>query len=211
MRNNAALPSSATADTSHFPSLSDLLTRSKLTLAQRARSALGYGVNEGEGPKYFVNIQTDGPVTSDLFQHRLWLNPSKVNEWQTVVISLDAFLLLNAGTVSMAQVAMLSEGIKTVGISAVLESPQLPPAAKKHIDQSQGVVTSTTTEKDTTAATEEDQQGRRDDDGEVASSSSSSPASLARGSKRGVTHRFDLAVAGVHAVGSVEEGMDLWA
>lgn len=159
-----------------------------------------------------MNIQTDGPVTSDLFQHRLWLNPSKVNEWQTVVISLDAFLLLNSGTVSMAQVSMLKQGIRTVGISAVLEAPQLQRAAKEHIDRATGGQDGKM-EQDKRPVTAEDQEEweqRRQADAEE-TTASSAPASLARGSKRGVTHRFDLAVAGVHAVGSVEEGMDLWA
>lgn len=53
----------------------------------RAVHALGLGRKEPVGPKYFVNIQTDGPVTSDLFQHRLWLGEEEGGEWQTVVVS----------------------------------------------------------------------------------------------------------------------------
>jgi NADH dehydrogenase [ubiquinone] 1 alpha subcomplex assembly factor 1 len=53
----------------------------------RAVHALGLGRKELPGPKFFVNIQTDGPVTSDLFQHRLYLDESKGSNWQTVIVS----------------------------------------------------------------------------------------------------------------------------
>lgn len=56
--------------------------------ASRAVHALGLGRNDPPGPKFFVNIQTDGPVTSDLFQHRLYLDDKKGSEWQTVLVSL---------------------------------------------------------------------------------------------------------------------------
>lgn len=55
--------------------------------ASRAVHALGLGRKELPGPKFFVNVQTDGPVTSDLFQHRLYLDESKGSDWQTVVVS----------------------------------------------------------------------------------------------------------------------------
>lgn len=55
--------------------------------ASRAIHALGLGKKELPGPKFFVNIQTDGPVTSDLFQHRLYLDESKGSDWQTVLVS----------------------------------------------------------------------------------------------------------------------------
>lgn len=214
VRNNAALPSSAEEDASHIPSISDLLDRSG-TAAQRARSALGYGVSEPPGPKYFVNIQTDGPVTSDLYQHRLWLNPHKTNGWQTVVIPLDAFLLLNTGTVSMAQVSMLKEGLRTVGISAVLEAPQLPASARDQIARSASSTSSSSPNSAQYPTTAEDEAGAEGDgkDAKVnaAASPTTTPSSLAaRGAKRGQSYRFDLGVAGVHAVGSVEEGIELW-
>lgn len=39
----------------------------------------------GDHRKYFVNIQTDGVIQTDLYQHRLFLrNPG---EWQTVMVS----------------------------------------------------------------------------------------------------------------------------
>lgn len=51
--------------------------------------ALGLNLPAKPGPKFFVNVQTDGPVTSDLFQHRLFLDESKGNAWQDVIVSFS--------------------------------------------------------------------------------------------------------------------------
>ncbi|WFD29084.1 hypothetical protein MSPP1_000089 [Malassezia sp. CBS 17886] len=98
----------------------------------RAVQALGLP-NPGEAappapmhPLFFVNIQTDGPVTTDLFQHRLPLDPAKGDAWQTVTIPLDSFVLTNMGVVADSQISMMREKISTVGISVLLEPPQLP-------------------------------------------------------------------------------------
>lgn len=40
---------------------------------------------KGDGRKYFVNIQTDGVVKTDLFQHRLFLRTP--GQWETVMVS----------------------------------------------------------------------------------------------------------------------------
>lgn len=55
----------------------------------RSLHALGLGLATAEppGPKFFINVQTDGPVTSDLFQHRLWLDPAAKDQWQDVMVS----------------------------------------------------------------------------------------------------------------------------
>lgn len=38
---------------------------------------------------YFVNIQTDGPVPSDLWQHRLFLNEEADGKsWEDVIVGL---------------------------------------------------------------------------------------------------------------------------
>lgn len=58
--------------------------------ASRAIHALGLGKKELPGPKFFVNVQTDGPVTSDLFQHRLYLHENKGSDWQTVIVSIPS-------------------------------------------------------------------------------------------------------------------------
>jgi len=65
---------------------------------------------------YFVNIQTDGYVSSDLWQHRLYFQRDD-GEWEDVYIPLTAFVLTNAGEPVTTQVEMLRERIRTVGIS----------------------------------------------------------------------------------------------
>jgi len=53
-------------------------------------SHLGLKV-KGDHRKYHVNIQTDGPIQSDLFQHRLYLK--EVGQWETVLVSLLSTLI----------------------------------------------------------------------------------------------------------------------
>lgn len=60
---------------------------SSLSANQKAIHALGLDLPTKAGPKFFVNVQTDGPVTSDLFQHRLTLDESKGDAWQDVIVS----------------------------------------------------------------------------------------------------------------------------
>jgi len=76
--------------------------------------------NSGDGMKYFVNIQTEGPVSTDIFQHRLWLGDT--DEWQDVLIPLSDFALTNKGQIVNNQFEMPRDSIRTVGIS-VLEKP----------------------------------------------------------------------------------------
>ncbi|KAF9561963.1 complex I intermediate-associated protein CIA30 [Agrocybe pediades] len=64
---------------------------------------------------YFVNIQTDGPVSSDLWQHRLYFQ--KKNQWEDVLIPFDNFVRTNSGEMSQTQISMYREKIRTVGIS----------------------------------------------------------------------------------------------
>ncbi|EPQ28728.1 uncharacterized protein PFL1_03532 [Pseudozyma flocculosa PF-1] len=166
--------------------------------ASRAIHALGLGRKEPPGPKFFVNIQTDGPVTSDLFQHRLYLDETKGADWQTVIIPLDDFVLTNTGQVSNSQLSMMREKIRTVGISAVLDVPTPPsanPAPRKDSPPS---------------ALSRDVSRRSDDaeddwavDGGLRSDGGVDEAQ--RGSKRGTTFNFDLGIESVHAIGEIHE------
>ncbi|TIB93879.1 hypothetical protein E3Q19_00730 [Wallemia mellicola] len=63
---------------------------------------------------FFINIQTEGAVRTDLFQHRLHIFG---NDWQTLVVPLSSFVLTNAGETSDQQLPMLREKIRTVGLS----------------------------------------------------------------------------------------------
>ncbi|GJN93382.1 hypothetical protein Rhopal_006436-T1 [Rhodotorula paludigena] len=79
--------------------------------------------SSGDGMRYFVNIQTDGPVRSDLFQHRLWLpspaSDSAPHEWTDVLIPFSDFTLTNSGDLSAQQLDMLRTRVRTVGISVL--------------------------------------------------------------------------------------------
>ncbi|ORY86629.1 complex I intermediate-associated protein 30-domain-containing protein [Leucosporidium creatinivorum] len=79
--------------------------------------------SSGDGMRYFVNIQTDGPVRSDLFQHRLWLptpiSDSAPHEWTNVLIPFSDFTLTNSGDLSEKQMEMLRTRVRTVGISVL--------------------------------------------------------------------------------------------
>ncbi|KAI0048942.1 complex I intermediate-associated protein CIA30 [Auriscalpium vulgare] len=65
---------------------------------------------------YFVNIQTDGPITSDLWQHRLYFARSD-GAWEDVFIPFDDFVLTNTGEIASDQISMLTSRIRTIGIS----------------------------------------------------------------------------------------------
>jgi len=65
---------------------------------------------------YFVNIQTDGPISTDLWQHRLFFQKND-NSWEDLYIPFDNFVLTNSGEVSERQIEMLRERIRSIGIS----------------------------------------------------------------------------------------------
>lgn len=88
----AAMNLANTSSQSLRSALSSESTTSTLSANQKAINALGLDLPEKPGPKFFVNVQTDGPVTSDLFQHRLLLDDSKGNAWQDVIVS-DSLLV----------------------------------------------------------------------------------------------------------------------
>ncbi|ORX58821.1 NADH:ubiquinone oxidoreductase complex I intermediate-associated protein 30 [Hesseltinella vesiculosa] len=69
----------------------------------------------GDQRKYFVNIQTDGVIQTDLYQHRLFLRTP--GQWETVMIPFRDFILTNNGIIQEQQIEMFREKVKTVGIS----------------------------------------------------------------------------------------------
>ncbi|EJU04763.1 CIA30-domain-containing protein [Dacryopinax primogenitus] len=94
---------------------------------------------------YFVNIQTETPVTSDIWQHRLFLREH--GAWEDVLIPFRSFVLTNYGQPVPGKMEMNTEKVRTVGISilggkfgidgkyelgidsisAINEPPQAPP------------------------------------------------------------------------------------
>ncbi|KAI8092962.1 complex I intermediate-associated protein 30-domain-containing protein [Halteromyces radiatus] len=70
---------------------------------------------KGDDRKYFVNIQTDGVIQTDLYQHRLFLKTP--GQWETVMIPFRDFILTNNGMIQEQQIEMYREKVKTIGIS----------------------------------------------------------------------------------------------
>ncbi|KAK7537266.1 complex I intermediate-associated protein 30 [Phyllosticta citribraziliensis] len=70
---------------------------------------------KSDGRKYFVNLQTDSIVPTDLHQHRLYARtPGK---WETVLINFDEFVRTNHGMRVQPEGEMLRQKVRTVGIS----------------------------------------------------------------------------------------------
>jgi len=83
---------------------------------------------------YYINIQTTGPISTDLWQHRLFFRKGD-GSWEDiyvrsslsffdVVIQLwylqipfDSFVRTNLGEMSENQISMLKERVKSVGVS----------------------------------------------------------------------------------------------
>ncbi|KAF9453454.1 complex I intermediate-associated protein CIA30 [Macrolepiota fuliginosa MF-IS2] len=65
---------------------------------------------------YFCNIQTDGPISTDLWQHRLYFK-RRDGTWEDIYIPFDNFVRTNSGEVSDAQIEMYREKIRSIGIS----------------------------------------------------------------------------------------------
>ncbi|KAM5544545.1 hypothetical protein V8D89_001443 [Ganoderma adspersum] len=81
-------------------------------LALRVR-ALGHPRTRNS---YFVNLQTDGPITTDLWQHRLFFRKDD-GSWEDVFIPFKDFVLTNTGELVPHQVQMYRERVRTIGIS----------------------------------------------------------------------------------------------
>lgn len=63
---------------------------------------------------YFVNLQTDSIVPTDIHQHRL--DPDRLGEWETIYIKWQDFVRTNHGRVVEPQSEMLRQRLKTVGL-----------------------------------------------------------------------------------------------
>ncbi|KAI1321031.1 hypothetical protein EDD11_008612 [Mortierella claussenii] len=72
---------------------------------------------KGDERKYFVNLQTDGVVPTDLYQHRLFLKTP--GEWETVLIPFTDFILTNRGFIQENQIEIFRERVKNVGVSII--------------------------------------------------------------------------------------------
>ncbi|KAK6429929.1 hypothetical protein LTR95_013920 [Oleoguttula sp. CCFEE 5521] len=74
-----------------------------------------------DGRKYFINIQTESIVPTDLHQHLL---PSFTpGQWETVTIPFSAFVRTNYGLVVEPQKEMLRQKVRSVGVGLIDRVP----------------------------------------------------------------------------------------
>ena len=76
---------------------------------------------KSDGRKYFVNVQTDSIVHTDLHQHRLYA--AHPNEWETVLIKWNDFVRTNHGVVVEPQTELLRQKVRTVGLGLIDRVP----------------------------------------------------------------------------------------
>ena len=76
---------------------------------------------KSDGRKYFVNVQTESIVYTDIHQHRLYAQ--RPGEWETVLIKLGDFVRTNYGQVVEPQTEMLTQKVRTVGIGLIDRVP----------------------------------------------------------------------------------------
>ncbi|KAK8070880.1 hypothetical protein PG997_011083 [Apiospora hydei] len=69
---------------------------------------------KSDGRSYFVNVQTESVVPSDLHQHRLFAR--RQGEWETVLVKWNDFVRTNHGFVVEPQTEMLRQKVKSIGI-----------------------------------------------------------------------------------------------
>lgn len=70
----------------------------------------------GDRRKYYINIQAESPLATDIYQHRLFLKTP--GEWETAVVPLSDFILTNWGVIQQQQELDL-EHIRTIGIGLI--------------------------------------------------------------------------------------------
>ena len=71
--------------------------------------------------KYFVNMQTETIVPTDIHQHRLHTRTN--GEWETVYIQFRSFVRTNAGHVVEPQNEMMRHKTRSVGFSSIDRIP----------------------------------------------------------------------------------------
>jgi NADH dehydrogenase [ubiquinone] 1 alpha subcomplex assembly factor 1 len=69
---------------------------------------------KSDGRRYFVNLQTESIVPTDIHQHRLYTK--KPGQWETILIDWNQFVRTNMGVVVEPQNDILRQKLRTVGI-----------------------------------------------------------------------------------------------
>ncbi|KAJ9618282.1 hypothetical protein H2203_009199 [Taxawa tesnikishii (nom. ined.)] len=76
---------------------------------------------KADGRKYFINIQTESIVPTDIHQHRLYT--TRDGEWETVVVAFRDFVRTNYGMVVEPQAEMMRQRVRSVGIGLIDRIP----------------------------------------------------------------------------------------
>lgn len=76
---------------------------------------------KSDGRKYFINVQTESIVPTDIHQHRLYSKTP--GEWETVLIKWNDFVRTNHGQVVEPQREMLTQKVRTVGMALIDRMP----------------------------------------------------------------------------------------
>ena len=76
---------------------------------------------KSDGRKYFVNLQTETIVPTDIHQHRLYTR--RPGEWETVMIKWNDFVRTNHGAVVEPQAELLRQKVRTIGMSLIDRVP----------------------------------------------------------------------------------------
>lgn len=76
---------------------------------------------KSDGRKYFVNVQTDSVVPTDIHQHRLY--SAAPGEWETVLIKWSEFVRTNHGQLVEPQREMLTQKVRSVGMALIDRIP----------------------------------------------------------------------------------------
>jgi NADH dehydrogenase [ubiquinone] 1 alpha subcomplex assembly factor 1 len=76
---------------------------------------------KSDGRKYFVNVQTESIIPTDLHQHRLYAR--RPGEWETVLIKWNDFVRTNHGMVVEPQVEILRQKVRTIGVGLIDRVP----------------------------------------------------------------------------------------
>jgi len=72
---------------------------------------------KSDGRKYFVNVQTESIVPTDIHQHLL--HSQTPGQWETVLLKWSEFVRTNHGQVVEPQREMLTQKVRTVGVSLI--------------------------------------------------------------------------------------------
>ena len=76
---------------------------------------------KSDGRKYFINVQTDSIVPTDIHQHRLYSKTP--GEWETVLIKWNEFVRTNHGQLVEPQRQMNTQRVLSVGIGLIDRIP----------------------------------------------------------------------------------------